>query len=222
LFHRTKLRFSLSNRKKLFEHRDGQICLILKKKFNNLSTKAALRKEYRKRRDILTEDQIAEWSIEISNRCLTLDIWEYSQYHLFMTAEKNKEVDTSYLLSILQGKDKQPVVPKMVDDQSLEHFLLTDQTPLKLNRWGIPEPLSGIALTPQQIEVVFVPLLVFDLRGHRVGYGKGYYDRFLGECPKSTIKVGLSFFDPVSKIEDIDSHDITLDYAVSPRQVFVF
>jgi 5-formyltetrahydrofolate cyclo-ligase len=55
-----------------------------------------------------------------------------------------------------------------------------------------------------------------------VGYGKGYYDRFLGECPKSTIKVGLSFFDPVSKIEDIDSHDITLDYAVSPRQVFVF
>jgi 5-formyltetrahydrofolate cyclo-ligase len=139
-----------------------------------------------------------------------------------MTAEKNKEVDISYLLSILQGKDKQPVVPKMVDDQSLEHFLLTDQTPLKLNRWGIPEPLSGIALTPQQIEVVFVPLLVFDLRGHRVGYGKGYYDRFLGECPKSTIKVGLSFFDPVSKIEDIDSHDITLDYVVSPREVFVF
>jgi 5-formyltetrahydrofolate cyclo-ligase len=139
-----------------------------------------------------------------------------------MTAEKNKEVDTSYLLSILQGKDKQPVVPKMVDNQFLEHFLLTDQTPLKLNRWGIPEPLSGITLTSQQIEVVFVPLFVFDLRGHRVGYGKGYYDRFLGECPKSTIKVGLSFFDPVSKIEDVDSHDITLDYAVSPREVFVF
>ena len=187
-----------------------------------MSNKAALRNEYRKRRDVLMEDQIAEWSIEISNRCLTLNIWGYSQYHLFMTSEKNKEVDTSYLISILQGKDKQPVVPKMVDDQSLEHYLLTDQTPLKLNHWGIPEPLSGITITPEQIEVVFVPLLVFDLRGHRVGYGKGYYDRFLGECPKNTIKIGLSFFDPLSKIEDIDANDIALDYAITPREVYVF
>ena len=139
-----------------------------------------------------------------------------------MTSEKNKEVDTSYLLSILQGKDKQPIVPKIVNDQSLEHYLLTDQTPLKLNHWGIPEPLSGIAITPEQIQVVFVSLLVFDLRGHRVGYGKGYYDRFLGECPKNTIKIGLSFFDPLSKIEDIDANDIVLDYAITPREVYVF
>ena len=187
-----------------------------------MNTKATFREEYRKRRDVLTEDQIADWSIEISNLCLTVDLWGYSLYHLFMTAEKNKEVDTSYLLSILQGKDKQPVVPKMVDDHCLEHYLLTDQITLKLNRWGIPEPLSGVAITPQQIEVVFVPLLVFDLQGHRVGYGKGYYDRFLGECPKSTIKVGLSFFDPVNKIEDIDNHDIALDYALTPRETYAF
>ena len=187
-----------------------------------MSTKLALRTEYRKRRYVLSQDQIADWSIEISNRCLTLDIWEHSLYHLFLTAEKNKEVDTSYLLSILQGKDKQPVVSKMIDDEALEHYLLSDQTPLKLNRWGIPEPLSGISITPQHMEVVFVPLLVFDLKGHRIGYGKGYYDRFLGECPKSTIKVGLSFFDPVSKIVDIDPYDVSLDYVVSPREVYNF
>ena len=187
-----------------------------------MKTKSALRIEYRKRRDALTEDQIADWSIEISNRCLTLKLWEYSLYHLFITAEKNKEVDTSYLLSVLQGKDKQPVVPKMVDDHELEHCLLTDQTTLKLNRWGIPEPLLGIIISPQQIEVVFVPLLAFDQEGHRVGYGKGYYDRFLGECPKSTLKVGLSFFDPISKIEDIDTNDIALDYAITPDKVYSF
>ena len=60
----------------------------------------------------------------------------------------------------------------MVDDLALEHYLLTDQTILKLNNRGVPEPLSGIAITPQQIEVVFVPLLAFDRLGHRVGYGK--------------------------------------------------
>ena len=187
-----------------------------------MNTKAVLRTEYQKRRDSLTEEQIADCSIQISNLSLTLNIWEYSIYHLFMTNEKNKEIDTSYLLSVIQGKDKQPVIPKIVDDNRLEHFLLNDQTPLKNNRWGIPEPLSGITINPKQIEVVFVPLLVFDQRGHRVGYGKGYYDRFLDQCSESTLKVGLTFFDPVTKIEDIETHDISLDFALTPEQIYAF
>ena len=187
-----------------------------------MNTKAVLRTEYQKRRDSLTEEQIADCSIQISNLSLTLNIWEYSIYHLFMTNEKNKEIDTSYLLSVIQGKDKQPVIPKIVDDNRLEHFLLNDQTPIKNNRWGIPEPLSGITINPKQIEVVFVPLLVFDQQGHRVGYGMGYYDRFLVECSETTLKVGLSFFDPVSKIEDIKTHDIALDFALTPEGIFTF
>jgi len=187
-----------------------------------LNTKAVLRTEYQKRRDSLTEEQIADCSIQISNLSLTLNIWEYSLYHLFMTNEKNKEIDTSYLLSVIQGKDKQPVIPKIVDDNRLEHFLLNDQTLLKNNRWGIPEPLCGITINPKQIEVVFVPLLVFDQHGHRVGYGKGYYDRFLDQCSESTLKVGLTFFDPVTKIEDIETHDISLDFALTPERIYAF
>ena len=187
-----------------------------------MNTKAVLRTEYQKRRDSLTEEQIADCSIQISNLSLTLNIWEYSLYHLFMTNEKNKEIDTSYLLSVLQGKDKQPVIPKIVDDNRLEHFLLNDQTLLKNNRWGIPEPLSGITINPKQIEVVFVPLLVFDQQGHRVGYGKGYYDRFLDQCSESTLKVGLTFFDPVTKIDDIETHDISLDFALTPERIYAF
>ncbi|MEC8396990.1 MAG: 5-formyltetrahydrofolate cyclo-ligase [Bacteroidota bacterium] len=187
-----------------------------------MNTKAVLRTEYQKRRDSLTEEQIADCSIQISNLSLTLNIWEYSIYHLFMTNEKNKEIDTSYLLSVIQGKDKQPVIPKIVDDNRLEHFLLNDQTLLKNNRWGIPEPLSGITINPKQIEVVFVPLLVFDQHGHRVGYGKGYYDRFLDQCSESTLKVGLTFFDPVTKIEDIETHDISLDFALTPERIYAF
>ena len=187
-----------------------------------MNTKAVLRTEYQKRRDSLTEEQIADCSIQISNLSLTLNIWEYSIYHLFMTNEKNKEIDTSYLLSVIQGKDKQPVIPKIVDDNRLEHFLLNDQTPLKNNRWGIPEPLGGITINPKQIEVVFVPLLVFDQQGHRVGYGKGYYDRFLDQCSESTLKVGLTFFDPVTKIEDIETHDISLDFALTPERIYAF
>ena len=70
--------------------------------------------------------------------------------------------------------------------------------------------------------MVFVPLLVFDQQGHRVGYGMGYYDRFLVQCSETTLKVGLSFFDPVSKIEDIKTHDIALDFALTPEGIFTF
>ena len=187
-----------------------------------MNNKAALRTEYQKRRDALSEEQIAERSIQISNLSLKLNIWEYSLYHLFMTAKKNREVDTSYLLSVIQGKDKQPIIPKIVDDNHLDHFLLNDQTLLKINRRGIPEPLGGIKINPKEIDVVFVPLLVFDQQGHRVGYGKGYYDRFLVRCSDSTLKVGLSFFDPVSKIEDIETHDIALDFALTPEGIYAF
>ena len=187
-----------------------------------MNHKAALRREYLKQRDLLSEDEIAQGSIDLSNRCLALDIWGHSVYHLFLTSEKKKEVDTSYLLSILQGKDKSSVIPKMVANYSLEHFLLTDQTPLKENSWGIPEPLSGIAISPKQVEVVFVPLFIFDKQGQRVGYGKGYYDRFLAQCNSSVVKVGLSFFDPIPKIEGVQPYDIALDYAVTPREIYSF
>ena len=126
------------------------------------------------------------------------------------------------MLSVIQGKDKQPVIPKMVGDHDLEHYFLLDQTPIKINQWGIPEPQSGIKIDSEQIEVVFVPLLIFDLQGHRVGYGKGYYDRFLAKCKPGTIKVGLSFFDPIERIKDIESHDIPIDFGVTPNKSYEF
>ena len=185
-------------------------------------TKAELRIQYRRRREALNPQQIDDLSILIVNRCLEFKLWDQSTYHLFMSSRKNNEIDTSLLLSVIQGKDKQPVIPKMVGDHDLEHYLLLDQTPIKINQWGIPEPQSGIKIDSEQIEVVFVPLLIFDLQGHRVGYGKGYYDRFLAKCKPGTIKVGLSFFDPIERIKDIESHDIPIDFGVTPNKSYEF
>ena len=163
-----------------------------------------------------------ENSISIANHCLAVDLWTKSLYHLFLSSEKKNEVNTSFLLSVLQGKDKQIVVSKILNESKLEHYLLSDQTLLKENDYGIPEPVSGIKINPLEIDVVFLPLLVFDKQGHRVGYGKGYYDRFLADCQKETIKVGISFFEPIDKIEDIDENDIAMDFVVTPNQVFSF
>ena len=184
--------------------------------------KSDLRSHYLKLRSKFTSQQIDNFSIEIVNRCLELNLWNKSIYHLFMASEQNKEIDTAILLSVLQGKDKQIVIPKILDDYELEHYLLADQTPLKRNHWGIPEPQSGIKINSNQIDVVFVPLLIFDLQGHRIGYGKGYYDRFLAKCRKETIKVGLSYFDPIERIEDIQSHDIPINFVITRDRIYEF
>jgi 5-formyltetrahydrofolate cyclo-ligase len=99
---------------------------------------------------------------------------------------------------------------------------LTDNTRIKKNAYNIPEPVDGIEVPSHKIDVVFVPLLAFDKKGHRVGYGKGFYDKFLSECKPDVIKIGLSFFDPEELITDVFEGDVKLDYCVTPNEVHSF
>ena len=103
----------------------------------------------------------------------------------------------------------------------MTHFLLSDNTIIKPNIWNIPEPQNGIQIQHSQLQVIFVPLLAFDQKGQRVGYGKGFYDLFLKSCPKA-IKIGLSFFGAVDEIEDKSTQDIPLDYCITPNQIYQF
>ena len=88
------------------------------------------------------------------------------------------------------------------------------------NRWGIREPVSGEVLGPEQIDLVIVPLLCFDASGHRVGYGRGMYDRFLAGCRADCLKVGLSYFPPVAAIDDVSETDIGLDVCITPEREY--
>lgn len=173
-------------------------------------------------RRTITAEQLSEQSLQLANTLLTLPIWNFSYYHLFLPITEKKEVDTSYILSILQGKDKNIVLPKMADDQNLAHFLLTDSTIIKPNKWGVPEPMDGLEVPTNKIEVVFLPLLAFDIKGNRVGYGKGYYDNFLKDCSPNTIKIGLSLFEAEEYIDDIAFNDVPLDYCVTPNKIYSF
>jgi len=161
-------------------------------------------------------------SLEIANKTLDINIWDFQNYHVFFPIEKHNEVDSKLIIQIIQGKDKNVILPKInLESKTIDSFLLTDSTPLKTNHLGISEPINGIQINHDQIDLVFIPLLAFDHFGHRVGYGAGYYDKFLSECPNA-IKVGLSYFDPINKIEDINTKDIKLDYCVTPKKVYKF
>ncbi|GAL62151.1 5-formyltetrahydrofolate cyclo-ligase [Algibacter lectus] len=93
---------------------------------------------------------------------------------------------------------------------------------IKKNNYNIPEPIDGIEILDDKVEVVFIPLLAFDTLGNRVGYGKGFYDRFLVKCKPETIKIGLSFFEASAEITDVFESDVRLDYCVTPERVYEF
>lgn len=186
-------------------------------------TKAELRKTYRKHRNSLSDTEIDNFSLTIANQLLKLPIWDYSFYHIFLTIEEQKEINTDYILNILSGKDKNIIISKSnFETGKMSQFLLTDNTVIKKNQYNIPEPIDGIEISNDKIEVVFIPLLAFDKTGNRVGYGKGFYDRFLANCKPKTIKIGLSFFKAENEITDIFKNDIRLDYCITPIKTYQF
>ncbi len=107
-------------------------------------------------------------------------------------------------------------------DMSMHHFMQHDEMIFEENQFGILEPQTGLEISPGLIDIAFVPLLAFDEQGDRVGYGKGYYDRFLTHCREDIVKIGLSFFPPVPKIEDVDFFDKKLDFCITPECVYAF
>jgi 5-formyltetrahydrofolate cyclo-ligase len=185
--------------------------------------KKEARQKYKAARQTLSTEEIEAKSLAIANQLLLLDIWKSSYFHLYLPIKSQKEVDTEYLLQILAGKDKEIVVAKS-DFQTLKmtHFLLTDNTKFIINDYGIPEPIDGLEVPITKIDVVFVPLLAYDVKGNRVGYGKGFYDIFLSECKPETLKIGLSFFAPEAPISEVSLTDIRLDYCVTPERIYRF
>lgn len=185
--------------------------------------KQELRKKYKALRNALKQDEQDELSLAIANQALSLDIWDYDFYHIFLPIERLREINTEFLLSILAGKDKNIVLSSSnFKDSSMKHYLLTDSTKLIVNKYGIPEPAGGIEIPARNIDVVFIPLLVYDQEGNRVGYGKGFYDRFLSQCKPDVVKVGLSFFEPEKEIIVKNSQDIALNSCITPKKVYHF
>ena len=185
--------------------------------------KSALRKKYKTLRQELSPDEIEDKSLAIANRMLQLDIWDKTYFHLFLTIEEKKEVETEFILQILAGYDKEILVSKCdFESCGMTNYLLTDNTKFQKNEYNIFEPVDGIEVPNAKIEVVFVPLLAYDKKGNRVGYGKGFYDKFLSSCNDDVIKIGVSFFEPEEAIDDVFESDIRLDYCVTPTANYEF
>ena len=141
----------------------------------------------------------------------------------FLPISSNSEIDTWQLISAISAAHGQIALTVWdMETNNLSNRLYTDQTKIVLNTYGIPEPKNGPFVDNYHLDYVFVPLLIADVNGHRVGYGKGVYDRFLKKCSPKTKFIGLSLFDLESKISDINSFDVPLHVCITPTKCSYF
>jgi len=143
----------------------------------------------------------------------------------FYPAEENNEPDTFNITRYLRFKNPglQVAYPKTyLSNHSMKAIVCDGEEVFQKNSFFIPEPVGCESLHPNEIDMVLVPLLAFDKKGVRVGYGKGFYDRFLLQCKEDCIKIGLSYFEPVDAVDDADEFDVPLDFCITPQKVYVF
>lgn len=186
--------------------------------------KSELRKIFLAKQKSLSFDERIEKSRAISEQFFeNFDLAKINFLHSFLPIEKFNEIDTNFIFQKI-WKDfphVKTLVPR-VDFESFEmkNLLYDAETELLQNAWNIHEPLHDETIETERIDAVLVPLLCFDVRGYRVGYGKGFYDRFLKNCRADCLKIGLSYFAPVEKITDADEFDVKLDFCATPFAVY--
>lgn len=181
--------------------------------------KSEIRKVYSEKKELLTETEVHALSEKIFENFLSkFQLREYQKVHCFLSIPEKGEVETKLFLNYFFENKIRVFVPKIIKGKliSLE---ITEETPLLESTWGIKEPTGSEDCGVKDYDFVITPLLYADQFGNRVGYGKGFYDRFFSEINPSVIKVGVSFFAPAENVEDVSDFDVALDYLVTPTEV---
>ena len=189
-----------------------------------MKTKTELRQEYRQLRKQLSGAEVNDLSQKIAKQ---VGNWlegqeSLMQFHLFFPIAKFNEVNTFYLQQLLEQRGKTLYTSQVNrEEDRLDTLLLPSEAAFFLDEWGIPVPQESLRVPTTKIQVVFVPLLAYDSSGHRLGFGKGFYDKFLSSLEQSVIKVGLSFF-PAEDAIPPEPHDGPLDYCSTPDRIRAF
>ncbi|WP_207510711.1 5-formyltetrahydrofolate cyclo-ligase [Longitalea luteola] len=187
--------------------------------------KNTVRKEFLQRRMNMPEEELQQQTALIAANFRKLTLPPVNFLLSYYPLASRHEFDVSICEDILKEQNLLLRVawPKVhIDLHDMEAVQVEKDGLFIKNRYNILEPIGGAIIPPQQLDVVFVPLVAFDERGYRVGYGKGYYDRYLSQCRPAAIKIGFSFFDAIEYIEDIDEFDVPLNFCITPHRIYEF
>ena len=186
--------------------------------------KNTLRQVYLEKRLFLSSEEYLRRNTLLLHQLLNyVDFKAVSCLHTFLSIVEKNEVDTVSIIDAVKAVNPEINIGicKTLSQGELAHFILNAKTVIEKNKWGIPEPVEGEALDIGKIDLVLVPLISFDKSGHRIGYGKGFYDRFLKKIPQAQ-KIGLALTPPLDVIQYADELDVKLDACVTPFGVYEF
>jgi 5-formyltetrahydrofolate cyclo-ligase len=185
--------------------------------------KAEIRKTFKERRKFVAPFELNRIS-EVCTK-IVLERFDFNGkiVSIFLPIEKQKEINTYQLVEEIISRGGTIALSKSnFNDLSLIHYRYEKTSQLEVNNFGIPEPKFGDEIPEVMLDFVFVPLLAINNRGHRVGYGKGFYDKLLSKCKPNCVFIGLNIFDEFVVIDDINSQDIPLHYCITPNGFYDF
>lgn len=144
-----------------------------------------------------------------------------SYWPLLKFAEPNTHLFSGYLRHMIPSLTiSYPVINPA--NNSMRAVAISEDTLYKTNALGIHEPADGDIISAASVDLVFIPMLVCDISGNRVGFGKGYYDKYLASCRKDICKIAFSYFEPIEAIEDANTFDVPLSYCITPENIYEF
>ena len=186
--------------------------------------KSALRMEFKARRNSFSTIEKQSFDLMLLQQIKNYPFNDINYLLSYYPIEKHNEPNTFLLSGYL--KEQFPAMhickPRINEAGLMDAVYVNKHTDFEKNKYDIPEPITDHLVEPEKIDVVFVPLLAFDTRGYRVGYGKGYYDKYLPKCNNNILKIGISYFQPVHNIEDTNEYDIPLNLCFTPFEVYEF
>ncbi|MDD5451556.1 MAG: 5-formyltetrahydrofolate cyclo-ligase [Desulfovibrionales bacterium] len=189
-----------------------------------METKAELRRRILKLRDSLTPLERKTRSEAIAVRLMALPEWKQAR-GVFLYVSFRSEAETQYILEVALEQGKVVAVPYTDYERGIivPSVLKDWKCDLAPRRFGLMEPrdTSLSPLSPKDIDITVVPGCVFDNRGGRVGYGMGFYDRFLPGLPAGSLKVALAYEIQIVPLVPLDEHDFLMDMIVTERRIIV-
>jgi len=188
-------------------------------------TKKEIRKEYIQRRLQLSAEEVQSLSAKMIRHFEEVEFPSVTYLLTYYSLLERNEFNVEPCVRFLRNKIRGIKIgyPKINDELlSMEDYLIDENVQFEKNKYGILEPVSGEIIEPERIDFIFVPMIMCDEKGYRVGYGKGYYDRYLARCRPNVFKVGFSFFDPCQLIDDIDQFDVPLNVCITPSGKYEF
>jgi 5-formyltetrahydrofolate cyclo-ligase len=187
-------------------------------------TKQEVRETYIAKRKALSPRQLEEISEAVCHMVFSKYQLEGKKISIFLPIERNKEINTYKIWEKAKSFGAQVAIPKAnFKTNEMKQVIFDSEDQLEVSEFGIPEPKKGRVIAAEHFDYVFVPLLAIDKQGNRVGYGKGFYDRFLKKCSPRCTFVGLNHFDDlVDKIDGIEFHDIKLNACITPNKIYRF